>query len=120
MSTDRLAHDLWIAAEMGLPQPVADHRDRSASRRVVLGREKCSAQDGPHAEDIEIVRRGQHAPDTLGLAFACQAHGNAVARRDTRKTLLPVAHGFEIWIGKREGIVTGLAQRERHDLAGMT
>ena len=33
---DRLAHDLWIAAEMRLPQPVADHRDRSASRRVVL------------------------------------------------------------------------------------
>src|SRR6266404_5633098 len=103
---------------MRLPQPIAEHRYGRASRLLVLSGQKAAPKDWPNAQYIEIIRGRYHAEDALRFAFTRQAHLSEAARRNVRKTLLPVAHRLEIRIGKWEGGVAGLAQRQRNDLAG--
>src|SRR6266404_9886130 len=103
---------------MRLPQPIAEHRYGRASRLLVLSGQKAAPKDWPNAQHIEIIRGRYHAENALRFTFARQAHLSEATRRDVRKTLLPVAHRLEIGIGKWEGVVAGLAQRQRNDLAG--
>src|SRR6266852_5121713 len=116
---NRLAYDVRRRTEMRLPETVADHHHRRATRLLVLHRKKSTPQDRPHAQYIEIIRRGYHAPHALRFTLARQAQLSEAAGHYARKTLLPVAHGFDVGICKREGIVAGLAQRHGHDLAGV-
>ena len=99
---------------MCLPEPIADYRDRRASRLFVFRRQECAPEDGLHAKHIEIVRRCHHTPHAFRFAFAGEAQLSEVACRDARKSLLPVAHGFDIRICKPEGIFPGLGSRHRY------
>src|SRR5215472_11034721 len=94
-----LAHDVWIRTKVGLPQPIADHRDGRASRLLVLRRQKATPKDRPHTQYIEIIRGRYHAQNSLGFTFACEAHLSEVANGDAGKTLLPIAHGLDVGIG---------------------
>src|ERR1700680_3848920 len=112
-----LAHDAWIRTEMRLPQPVTDYHHRRVSRLLVLGGQKAAPQDRPPAQYIEVIGRRYHAPHALRFTFARQARGSEAARRDARKTLLPVADRLDIRIGKRERVLSRLAQRQGHHVA---
>src|SRR5215469_7077730 len=115
-----LSHDIGVRTEMRLPKLVADHGHRRASRLLILHRKKTAPKDRPHAQYIEIIRGRYHTKDALWLALTREAHLHKAARRDACETLLPVAHGFQIRIGKRERGVSGLTQGQRHNLARVT
>src|SRR5262252_3652573 len=115
-----LVDDIGVRTKMRLPKPVADHRHRRASRLLILHRKKTAPKDRPHTQYIEITRGRYHTKDALWLALTREAHLRKAARRDACETLLPVAHGFQIRIGKRERGVSGLAQGQRHNLARVT
>src|SRR5579864_4328062 len=112
-----LADNVWSPAEMRLPEMVADHGHGRTTRLLVFRRKKSAPQDRTHAQYVEIIRGRYHAPDPLRFTLTRQAQLSEAARRDARETLLPVAHGFQIGVCKREGIVPGLAQRHRNNLA---
>src|SRR5580700_5280823 len=114
---DRLAQNVAVRAEMRLPQTIADHRYRGASRLLILLGKKTAAEHRPYAQHIEIIRGCDHTPDALRLAFAREAHGRKYARGESCKALLSVAHGFEVWIRKAQRRISGLALRKRQDLA---
>src|ERR1700719_5407648 len=111
---NRLADTVRHAAEMRLSEPIADHRNGRASRLFIFRRQECAPEDGLHAEHVKIVRRCHHAPYSLRFAFASEAHLGEVACRDARKTVLTVAHGFDIRISKAEGFFPGLGFRYRY------
>src|SRR6516162_1037786 len=115
-----LAHDIGVRSKMRLPELVADHGHRRASWLLILHRKKTAPEDRPHTQYIEIIRGRHHAKDALWLALTREAHLRKAARRDAGETLLPIAHGFQIRIGKRERGVSGLAQGQRHNLARVT
>ena len=113
-----LADDVRIRGEMRLPEAVADHRDGRASGLFIVRGKKAAAEDGMHAKHIEIIGGSHHAPDAFRFTFAREAHGSEDARRDAGKTLLAVAQGLDIRIGKAQ-VVLGLALCQRHNLAGV-
>ena len=113
---ERLAHDIRIRAEVRLPQPVTDHGHGRAARFVVLLGKKTAPQDRPDAQQIEIVRGRHHSPHALRFALSRQTHGSDIGGGDADETLLPVAHGLKIRIGKRERIVRAAPEAQGHHL----
>src|ERR1700733_6370245 len=113
-----LADDVRIRGEMRLPEAVADHRDGRASGLFIVRGKKAAAEDGMHAKHIEIIGGSHHAPDAFRFTFAREAHGSEDARRDAGKTLLAVAQGLDIRIGKAQ-VVLGLALCQRYNLPGV-
>ena len=99
---------------MRLPEPIADYRDRRSSRLFIFRWQECAPEYGLHAEHIEIVRRCHHAPHPLRFAFPGEVHLSEVACRDACKTVLAVAHRFDIRICKPERSFPRLASRHRY------
>src|SRR5947209_3934572 len=52
---DGLAKYLWIAAELGLPQSIADHGDRTSAGGAILLGLKTTTERGLHANNVKKV-----------------------------------------------------------------
>jgi len=83
--------DVPRPAELALPEPVSQHRDRRATRRVVTARQE-TAQHRSNAKRREVVAADPIAGGAAHLAAGRQIEpGLAAVREDARKDTLPVA-----------------------------
>ena len=68
---DDSADDVGVAAEMSLPEFVAQEHDVVFAESILL-RQEVAAQDRLHSEESEDVGRHTPARDRLGRAQACE------------------------------------------------
>jgi hypothetical protein len=59
----------WIAAELALPELIAEHRDRFGAR-LSVARRRCSAQERGNPHDVERVERAMVATKALRVPVA--------------------------------------------------
>jgi hypothetical protein len=89
---DLPAEDAAVGAELGLPQPVAQHGDIPLAQLIFVRRER-PPQNRLDSEDVEVVRRDPRAPQLHGLGYAGERDGTAGLRGhvlEDRVLLLPV------------------------------
>src|SRR6185312_9709064 len=63
--TNRFANDIRLAAELPLPETVADHSAGRAAARTIIRRVEHAPDDGLHAENIK--KFAAH-PEPIGIA----------------------------------------------------
>ena len=114
-----------ITGEAPQPQGVADHDRpaRLAAARILAG-EKHPADDRPHAEHVEVIGAGQHAPQRfcqtrLGGRLGAQREPTNVERGDTRQRSRPraglgVANLFVVGVGEI-GLPVRRGHLQRHE-----
>ena len=95
-----LSDDRRVAAEIPLPQTVAQHHHRVASHRFIFAGQKPAPPRDLHSNDIEIISADRLPPYPLRLALprhACRQQGKV--RRDARENaaklfLIVLKHGI--------------------------
>jgi hypothetical protein len=113
----RLADRIGRAREAPLPEPVADHRDRSvgAAAPPVVVRSKRSAEDRRHAEDVEIRAARPDPVHHFRLAALRQVEPRRRPGQRSSERLLPVAKRFPQRVRPR-GRRRRVALRHHHQL----
>ena len=107
------------AAELRLPQLVAQHHQRLASRHfVVIGRER-PPQLRVHSERFEIISGHDLSLFPLGLAAEFHRESNRAVRRQRFQHAILVAHRPVQGIGKRKSIARRMMVAHRYDFIRM-
>ena len=112
VDVDRLVQDRGITAEAAHPVAVAEHGDRMAAGRLVVGRVEHASKRRPHAEHVEVVPADQLAVGALGLAAPDHRHRGGKTREHAGEHL--AASIAEVLVHRiREGVQVHRPAHER-------
>jgi hypothetical protein len=105
----RLAEHIWVAAEMSLPESVADDRDRRAIRHVFFRRERA-AQYWTSTNRFKEIRGYSCATQQLRISASGQLPRPGTKRRHAFERLRSGFESFEVGSGIRQCVCLKLRQ----------
>ena len=103
------AQNMRVAAELALPQPIADHHGLGETGRLIARPIKTS-QSGLSAQDIEIIEAGAEHFDALGMIAAAKRGADWPDDADVVENAGSIAQILELRNGQADVLHARAAQ----------